>query len=55
MTRVFSEGGPRVGAALIAQALADEMILLTSPKPLGRKGVEALSPEARALLGDAGA
>ena len=42
ITRVFSEGGPRVGAALIAQGLADEMVLFTSPKPLGRKGVEAL-------------
>jgi hypothetical protein len=31
------------------------MILLTSPKPLARKGVEALTPEARAILSDAGA
>ncbi|HUO53256.1 MAG TPA: bifunctional diaminohydroxyphosphoribosylaminopyrimidine deaminase/5-amino-6-(5-phosphoribosylamino)uracil reductase RibD [Rhodoblastus sp.] len=55
LTRVFSEGGPRVGAELIAQGLADEMILFTAPKPLVRKGVEALSPEARATLADPGA
>jgi diaminohydroxyphosphoribosylaminopyrimidine deaminase/5-amino-6-(5-phosphoribosylamino)uracil reductase len=52
ITRVFSEGGPRVGAALIAQGLADEMLLLTSPRPLGRPGVEALSASARATLAD---
>jgi diaminohydroxyphosphoribosylaminopyrimidine deaminase / 5-amino-6-(5-phosphoribosylamino)uracil reductase len=52
ISRVFSEGGPRVGAALIAQGLADEMVLFTSPKPLGRKGVEALSVEAREKLAD---
>ena len=55
VTRVFSEGGPRVGAALIAQGLADEMILFTAPRPLGRKGVEALSLEAREKLADDGA
>jgi diaminohydroxyphosphoribosylaminopyrimidine deaminase / 5-amino-6-(5-phosphoribosylamino)uracil reductase len=52
ISRVFSEGGPRVGAALIAQGLADEMVLFTSPKPLGRKGVEALPPAAREKLAD---
>jgi diaminohydroxyphosphoribosylaminopyrimidine deaminase/5-amino-6-(5-phosphoribosylamino)uracil reductase len=50
ITRVFSEGGPRIGAALIAQGLVDEMLLLTSPRPLGRPGVEALSAPARAKL-----
>jgi diaminohydroxyphosphoribosylaminopyrimidine deaminase / 5-amino-6-(5-phosphoribosylamino)uracil reductase len=53
LTRIFSEGGPRVGAELIAQGLADEMILFTAPKPLGRKGVEALSARARDTLADA--
>jgi diaminohydroxyphosphoribosylaminopyrimidine deaminase/5-amino-6-(5-phosphoribosylamino)uracil reductase len=53
ISRVFSEGGPRVGAALIAQGLADEMVLFTSPKPLGRNGVEALSATARETLADA--
>ena len=52
ITRVFSEGGPRVGAALIAQGLAAEMLLLTSPRPLGRPGVEARSAPARAALAD---
>jgi diaminohydroxyphosphoribosylaminopyrimidine deaminase/5-amino-6-(5-phosphoribosylamino)uracil reductase len=52
ITRVFSEGGPRVGAALVAQGLADEMLLLTSPRPLGREGVEALSPQSRTTLAD---
>ena len=36
--RVFSEGGPRVGARLIALGLADEVVLLTALKPLGRRG-----------------
>ena len=50
--RVFSEGGPSVAAALIAQTLADEVILFTAPKPLGRVGVPSLSAETRALLDD---
>jgi hypothetical protein len=28
------------------------MLLFTSPRPLGRKGVEALSPQSRATLID---
>ncbi|MFT4099346.1 MAG: bifunctional diaminohydroxyphosphoribosylaminopyrimidine deaminase/5-amino-6-(5-phosphoribosylamino)uracil reductase RibD, partial [Rhodoblastus sp.] len=51
ITRVFSEGGPRIGAALIAQGLADEVVIFTSPKPHGR-GTPALSQEARAILAD---
>ena len=51
ITRVFSEGGPRVGAALIAQGLADEIVIFTAPKPHGR-GTPALSQEARAILAD---
>lgn len=52
VTRVFSEGGPTVAAALIGQGLADKVILFTSPKPLGREGVAAFSKEVRAMLGD---
>jgi diaminohydroxyphosphoribosylaminopyrimidine deaminase/5-amino-6-(5-phosphoribosylamino)uracil reductase len=52
VTRVFSEGGPRIAASLIAQGFADEMVLFTSPKPLGRPGVEALSLQSRAILGN---
>ena len=52
ITRVFSEGGPRVAAALIAQGLADEVILFTAMKPLGRRGVPALARPALAALDD---
>ena len=52
ITRVFSEGGPRVAARLIALALADEVALITAEKPLGRPGVAALEADARAALGD---
>jgi diaminohydroxyphosphoribosylaminopyrimidine deaminase/5-amino-6-(5-phosphoribosylamino)uracil reductase len=52
ITRVFSEGGPKVAARLIALRLADEVALITADKPLGRSGVPALSPDARAALLD---
>jgi diaminohydroxyphosphoribosylaminopyrimidine deaminase/5-amino-6-(5-phosphoribosylamino)uracil reductase len=52
ITRVFSEGGPRVAARLIALGLADEVALITAEKPLGRPGAPALSEEARAALCD---
>ena len=34
----FSEGGPTVGSALIRAGLADEVLLFTAEKPLGRQG-----------------
>jgi diaminohydroxyphosphoribosylaminopyrimidine deaminase/5-amino-6-(5-phosphoribosylamino)uracil reductase len=52
LTRVFSEGGPRVGARLIAAGLADEVALLTALKPLGRPGLPALDARALAVLND---
>jgi diaminohydroxyphosphoribosylaminopyrimidine deaminase / 5-amino-6-(5-phosphoribosylamino)uracil reductase len=52
VTRVFSEGGPRVAARLIELGLADQVALITAEKPLGRPGVPALAPEARAALLD---
>lgn len=52
ITRVFSEGGPRVAARLIGLGLADEVVLITAEKPLGRPGVAALGDEARAALHD---
>jgi len=52
ITRVFSEGGPRVAAELIALRLADKVALITAEKPLGRRGVPALRDEARAALAD---
>lgn len=53
IARVFSEGGPRVAARLIALGLADEVALITADKPLGRPGVAALDPDARSALTDA--
>ena len=52
ITRVFSEGGPKVASQLIGLKLADEVALITADKPLGRAGVLALGPEARAALLD---
>jgi diaminohydroxyphosphoribosylaminopyrimidine deaminase/5-amino-6-(5-phosphoribosylamino)uracil reductase len=52
VTRVFSEGGPGVAARLLALGLADEVVLITAEKPLGRAGVPALGAEARAALDD---
>ena len=52
ITRVFSEGGPRVAARLIALGLADEVALISAERPLGRPGVPALDAEARAALAD---
>jgi diaminohydroxyphosphoribosylaminopyrimidine deaminase / 5-amino-6-(5-phosphoribosylamino)uracil reductase len=49
---VFSEGGPKVAARLIALELADEVALITADKPLGRPGVSALDSDARAALLD---
>jgi diaminohydroxyphosphoribosylaminopyrimidine deaminase / 5-amino-6-(5-phosphoribosylamino)uracil reductase len=52
VTRVFSEGGPTVAAALIVRGWADEIALLTAPKPLGRPGLPALDVKSRAALED---
>ncbi len=52
VTRVFSEGGPRVAARLMALKLADDIALITADKPLGRPGVPALDAQARAALLD---
>jgi diaminohydroxyphosphoribosylaminopyrimidine deaminase/5-amino-6-(5-phosphoribosylamino)uracil reductase len=50
ITRVFSEGGPRVAKALIGAGLADEVVIFTAPKPFGAKGVPVLAAEARRKL-----
>jgi diaminohydroxyphosphoribosylaminopyrimidine deaminase/5-amino-6-(5-phosphoribosylamino)uracil reductase len=52
VTRVFSEGGPRVAEGLLAAGLADEVILHRGVKPLGREGRPALTPIARKALAD---
>jgi diaminohydroxyphosphoribosylaminopyrimidine deaminase/5-amino-6-(5-phosphoribosylamino)uracil reductase len=54
VTRVFSEGGPRVAESLLLASLADEVVLHTGLKPLGRPGRLALSSAARAQLQDEG-
>jgi diaminohydroxyphosphoribosylaminopyrimidine deaminase/5-amino-6-(5-phosphoribosylamino)uracil reductase len=50
ITRVFSEGGPHVAASLIAQGLADDVVLIRGEKPFGGAGLPALSDEARKQL-----
>ena len=52
ITRVLSEGGPSVAARLIALGLADEVVVFTAEKPLGRPGVPSMSAETRAALAD---
>ncbi len=52
ITRVFSEGGPTIGSALIRDGLADEILLFRAPKPLGYDGIATMSAEARAILSD---
>jgi len=52
LTRVFCEGGPHLGAELIRAGLADEVIVITAPKPLGRKGLAALNEASRRALDD---
>ncbi len=50
VTRVFSEGGPRIAGRLIELGLADEVVLITAEKPLGRAGLPALSGATRGRL-----
>lgn len=50
VTRVFSEGGPRVAESLLTAGLADEVVIHRGVKPLGRPGRPALTPAARAAL-----
>jgi diaminohydroxyphosphoribosylaminopyrimidine deaminase/5-amino-6-(5-phosphoribosylamino)uracil reductase len=52
ITRVFSEGGPTIGEQLALAGLADEVIVTTSPQPLGAQGVVAVRPRLAALLAD---
>ena len=52
LTRIFSEGGPRVAAGLIGEGLADEVFIFAAPEPLGRDGVLGLDADTAALLAD---
>lgn len=52
LTRILCEGGPQIAAAMIAQKLADEVVILTSPKPVGQKGILGLEAPAASRLAD---
>ncbi len=52
VTRVFSEGGPRVASGLIGRSLADEVIIFAAARSLGRAGLAGLDPRAAAALCD---
>ena len=52
LTRVMSEGGPKVADALAHQGLVDEVTLITHQKPLGRAGLVAVGPHLEALIAD---
>jgi diaminohydroxyphosphoribosylaminopyrimidine deaminase/5-amino-6-(5-phosphoribosylamino)uracil reductase len=52
VTRVFSEGGPTIARRLVDLGLADEVVVFTSPKPLGREGVRSLDETTRKTLRD---
>jgi diaminohydroxyphosphoribosylaminopyrimidine deaminase/5-amino-6-(5-phosphoribosylamino)uracil reductase len=49
ITRVFSEGGPTVGAALLEADLVDTLALATSCTALCEEGVPALAPKSARL------
>lgn len=53
LTRIFSEGGPSVAASLIESGTADDVLIVTAPRPLGADGVPTLTPSARRVLMDA--
>lgn len=51
LTRILSEGGPRVAEQLLANVLVDEVMLFTAPRPFGDgDGVPGLAPGTRAGL-----
>lgn len=50
ITRVFSEGGPVIGEKLALAGLADEVIVSTSPRPLGAPGIVAVRPALAEML-----
>jgi diaminohydroxyphosphoribosylaminopyrimidine deaminase/5-amino-6-(5-phosphoribosylamino)uracil reductase len=52
ITRVFSEGGPTVAAALGVAGLADEVLISTSPDVLGVPGVPGMQPTLASALAD---
>ncbi|NEX47853.1 bifunctional diaminohydroxyphosphoribosylaminopyrimidine deaminase/5-amino-6-(5-phosphoribosylamino)uracil reductase RibD [Rhodobacter sp. ETT8] len=53
LTRILSEGGGTIAAALIAEGLVDDLIQLTAGKLIGAEGMPALGPLALPRLADA--
>ncbi len=51
ITRIFSEGGPRLAAALAEADLIDQAILATAPTVYGGNGIPAALPPLRQALG----
>ena len=52
VTRVFSEGGPRVGARLVALGLADEVVAADGAEAFGEARPSRARPEGDAVLND---
>jgi diaminohydroxyphosphoribosylaminopyrimidine deaminase/5-amino-6-(5-phosphoribosylamino)uracil reductase len=52
LTRVFSEGGPTVGAALLEADLVDMLALATSRSALCEEGILALTPTSERLCAE---
>jgi diaminohydroxyphosphoribosylaminopyrimidine deaminase / 5-amino-6-(5-phosphoribosylamino)uracil reductase len=52
ITRLFSEGGPSLGEALVEHDLVDEFALATSTTALAEPGVPALGPKLQEALED---
>lgn len=50
VTRLLSEGGPHLGAALVAQGLVEEVVLFTSPRKHEGEGIAALQSSTRAVI-----
>lgn len=50
ITRVFSEGGPRIGEKLALAGLADEIVVSTSARALGETGIVAVRPDLARML-----
>jgi len=50
VTRLLSEGGPHLGAALIEQGLVEDVVLLTSPRKHEGAGIAALQANTRQVI-----
>jgi diaminohydroxyphosphoribosylaminopyrimidine deaminase/5-amino-6-(5-phosphoribosylamino)uracil reductase len=52
LTRIFSEGGPTLGDAMVKAGLVDEIFVGTGSAPLGGPGHPALGPAIRSALAE---